>query len=708
MLYYPTNSKLNNDSDGNYSPLIDVSRDIRVSFAIYDEENDPLQESYYKEFILGEINNIKWDKSPIPIKCKDKVMNTLDYTFIEEETDMVVDSNGDPIESGAPVQDVMQQILNDWGTGYSLYVPEDPGSNTEPYTLSKQTVHKAIEELYMGIGWQVRPRYVNGDLRPALLPVERNSTTIDWTFNNYGVIENYEKHNRSVRNRIKVVYQTPDGEVKHVVVEDSESQQEHDIRFMEIKEGTFSQVYDSTKATNLANYALADLKDPYIQKRVDIGFFPFVHIGDHYEFKADYIHTDVDQQFVVEGYTITASNDTWSTVLDLRGSEATKYEGWLEREARDGVGDPNREKPPGQVENLTVYDGYRVTPSGESIPWLKAEWDKRSYSDMYKYHIFLRFELESDELDDYNYVQIGDRYFTEWDRVAVKESESFRTENVEKRAYQIKVVAEHTGGIQSDFTSAPYKETVITGKETGPSGVTIEEAYYDQEELYVSWIPSSDKTVKQYEFRTDMNVGTDTSALLFRSGSIEYKIDKPRNMSYTFYIYALDTNGKYSDETKVELHNPGISTLEIVDGDVTLDENTIKLNLPAVYDKYDTTTGNTLSDSEKSQITPLGYKIILNNLDGGHPSRTKIVDNTEYVEFQIPDKSSWGIQVGAFNTAVNPDYNTTEFENTISNELTYNRPSTPTGLTLNTSVDNSVMPSLDTASIQIIKDISNM
>lgn len=712
-----TNSKFNTDDNGDYSPLIEVSREIKIYYAIYNEETDPLDEDYFKEYIRGEINDIKWDQSPIPINCKDKVMNTLDYTFIEEEMKIGLDEDGEPIEDGVPIEEAMQTIMDEWDTGYELYVPEDPESNTEPYEIDKQSVRKAIEELYMGIGWQVRPRYVDGDLRPALLPIERDKEDIDWTFENYGVIQNYEKDNRSVRNRIKVVYEDPDGDKHHVVVEDEDSQKEHDVRFMEIQEGTFSQIYDEDKAIDLGNYALADLSDPYIQKRVDVGFFPYVHIGDHYEFVADYIHTDVDQDFIVEGFTIEVSSEKWITTLDLRGQAAVKYEGWLDREARDGVGDSNREREPEHVKNLTLISGYSTSQSDTHQAYLKAEWDRVRYSKMVKYHVFLREEIPEDEINDYEddeYVEEGGTYWTIWDRVAVTESEKHREDNIDLGTYQVRVVAEHENGSQGEFSEAPSVEETVEGKTYVPDPIDFIDYYYANNRVYLKWETHPDGDVNKYELRTDDNYGVGDDNQLFRGDGTEYTINNPREMSYDFYLYAIDNTGTYSDVTELSLYNRGIREIDLNDDHINISEDNIEVLLPTAYGRYDTETGDTLDEDTENIVSVLGYVIRANNLEGGYDDKERTVSastgevNEGYtVEIPIPKTSSWGVKVGAFNSAVHPDHNDSEFEDTFSQEKTYDRPDTPTGLDLSTSIDKDIMPEVDTDSIKIMKDPEN-
>ena len=498
LVYLMTQSKFNTDSNGDYSPLIDISRDIKIYFAIYNKETDPLQEAYFKEYFRGEINDITWDTNPINISCKDIIMNKLDYTQVEEEIEIGDFVDGEPISTEVPVLEAIQTILDETGTGYTIYnYPEHQLEldelSTEPYIVDKQSVRQALEEIYLAIGWRIRTRKIGELYRPTIMPVERQKEVEDYTFENYGNVRNYEKSNRDIRNKIKVFYQDLEGEKQSIVVQDNESIGKYGTRYMEIIEGSLSQINNSTRATALGNYALLDLKEPHLDKSLDVPFFPFVHIGDYYKFIANNVHSDVDHSFYVIGFNITFNSDNLRTTLDVRGQNTNKFQGWLNREARKGVQEPENEKAPRHVRNLNVFSDYGMLKDGTITTYIKAVWDRPLYVE-YKYaNVYLREQINEN--------------WTEWTRIDVVQQNEYTIRNIQDGTYELKVVTEDSNKNRTIFNESPSQVVDVVGKIDSPETVDFDEIIWKADKIKISWFPHSDPDFDQYELRLDDNFG---------------------------------------------------------------------------------------------------------------------------------------------------------------------------------------------------------
>jgi hypothetical protein len=246
--------------------------------------------------------------------------------------------------TGTNVETVIQQILNDnMSSAPTLTTPVSPSWLVRYYKQSRTGVWLAISALVDQIGWDLRYKFNAGlgDYRLELNDVPRSKTTPDREFrpDERFRLSRLETKLEGIRNVVRVIFrdsQDLDPSLiprrKVVEVTDSISISRYGRRFMEVGEGKTSNIDTTSEATTFANVMLADLKDPVAELEVEMPFFPFVELGDLYRFKADGVHSDVDQDLAVVAYTHTMTSGEKpraTTTITCRGKPSGGYRRWL-------------------------------------------------------------------------------------------------------------------------------------------------------------------------------------------------------------------------------------------------------------------------------------------------------------------------------------------------------------------------------------------
>jgi len=141
--------------------------------------------------------------------------------------------------------------------------------------------------------------------------------------------------------------------------------------------------------------------------------------------------------------------------------------------------------------------------------------------------------------------------------------------------------------------------------------------------------------------------------------------DAPRLQEYTFYIAAKDNSGNYSEPNEITLYHQGIRQLDTP----VVNEyfQSLEIMLPAVY-KINDIEGNTVT-GEFKEI--LGYVVRLNQINGDGSKEEKLpIDEYENSKIiNVPSGTEWEITVGAYDSVINEEYNTTLYENTFSEPI---------------------------------------
>ncbi len=242
---------------------------------------------------------------------------------------------GAPTSAGRPVEQVIQNILNDArATGdalVSLYVPASPGWAITEFLQSRDKALAAVRALANQIGWDARMRWREASqaFEFTLWEPERTKVFADAVFSagEYGKPTKLETTLENIRNSGQLFYSDtadlwPDGSPKRkrVTASDAASIAKYSEVWFEIQEPTGGNINTATEAQTLINNAVSDMAEPTADVAIPLkrGFI-WVEIGDLYAFAADGLNYDAEQKFAVMGFTLDCAPGKINTSLLMRG-----------------------------------------------------------------------------------------------------------------------------------------------------------------------------------------------------------------------------------------------------------------------------------------------------------------------------------------------------------------------------------------------------
>lgn len=326
-----TDSILNVNDVGAYSPLLDLKRAVTVEVATTNI-GATVVAGDYKMLFKGTIDRVRFERSPISIECRDLGAPLVDRWV---ETEKFYSSVG-----GEPIQDVMQDILDDvFGAGVvPLYVPVDPLYNINKYFQKRMSVMGALTELMQLRGLDVRYRWDDGTsaFRLTLTEPPRSKTVPDHTFtpSKYFEITNLDIENLGIKNAIAGSFRdsTDMGNRNDpIVVTDGPSITKYDRQYFLIQEGDDSPIDTPSEMTTMLNYALADLKEPKASQGVEAPLFWPADVSDLYRYPNNRVHYNTDQDFAVRGFTHELGQKRHRTIFKVGGTVIGQYNTWLGR-----------------------------------------------------------------------------------------------------------------------------------------------------------------------------------------------------------------------------------------------------------------------------------------------------------------------------------------------------------------------------------------
>lgn len=252
---------------------------------------------------------------------------------------------GAPTAAGVPVQNVMQNILDDHkaasDTAVTLYTPTSPGWAIKQFIQKREFVLGAISSLAKQIGWEVKYRWRSGTSQFELTfsQPNRSSPSVNYSFapSEYADPTRLGVNISEIRNAWRIIYSDssdlwPDGQPKRKVIEvsDASSIAKYGELWAEIQEDSASNIDTTAEATTLVNAALSDCKEPTAELAVDlIRGFPWVETNDYYTFQANGLHFDNAQSLAVTGWTQTYEGGRLKTSLTLRGQPSLGAMVWI-------------------------------------------------------------------------------------------------------------------------------------------------------------------------------------------------------------------------------------------------------------------------------------------------------------------------------------------------------------------------------------------
>lgn len=356
-----TGSKYN-QFDGGYVPLVDLSRQILIEYAVTSTGSTPAPGDW-RVLERGIVDAVNFGSSPISLECRD-LGGIIEDTFIEEER-----IYGGTAHDPAPIQGEMQQILDDNGLDHiTLEVIGDPNWGIGPYLQEKVPVLKALRDLAEQFGWATKYRYneTSQDMEFTLYDIDRIATAPLYTFGptDYFDISSLNVNLRGIRNAVRIVFFNVDTSEKDTIIEeDGTSQDRYGRRYCEITEDATEGINWREDAINLAEIILHDLCDTKADKQAELPYLPVVQTGDRYKFLPNGIHYDVDMHASVVGYSHVLGRDRKRTTLTMKGefevaaSAIGFYSEWLRKETRPGIAPSNKFHAPEDPHITWIFDG---------------------------------------------------------------------------------------------------------------------------------------------------------------------------------------------------------------------------------------------------------------------------------------------------------------------------------------------------------------
>jgi hypothetical protein len=322
-------SAANRNGAGAYVPLLNPARLLRILTATVDAGVSAA--GHWKRVFDGKIDGADpgGDAGTLTLRCRDR------GAWLQDTEIETLRNYG--TSDGAPVQAVMQGIINDNGVPYApvISTPVDPAWLLHPYTQDKTNVMDAVRALALQIGFDLRYLFLtDGDVDPVLVFAEppRTKTDPDWTFgpDEYTAIPKAEISDDNVRNAVTINYSDLVlGLLQSITRTNAASIAAFHRRWMEVTEAATSNIDTAAEATRLGDAIVADLGEPGITHTMESPYLWFVSINDLCRFLANDVHYDDYQDLAVVGIQHTLEGGHGTTTLDCRGTPAGAYKRWL-------------------------------------------------------------------------------------------------------------------------------------------------------------------------------------------------------------------------------------------------------------------------------------------------------------------------------------------------------------------------------------------
>lgn len=313
-------------NSGSNNILLELGNEVEVYVAIMPRLVVPVAADW-KLVFDGTIEEVSVkDSASITVTCHD-LTEVLRYSYVEE-----VRTYAGTFEA------VCNSILSDWASGTVTVSGGPLTAEVKDYEQKREPVYSALKTLATQIGYAIRYAYDSSSntFKLFLLNPDRAATTPDFTFDEddwLGI--SFKTSRKDVRNVVQVIYYNGgDAELRNTVIAEDSTSTKSGRRWLEIDEGTTSQIDTYTEAIALANACLDDLQDPLAYFGVTLPFHYGVEIRDYVRLTAENRMFSADQTLAVSNvkHTINA-NQRASTVLSLSGLPKAGVKVWKERQA---------------------------------------------------------------------------------------------------------------------------------------------------------------------------------------------------------------------------------------------------------------------------------------------------------------------------------------------------------------------------------------
>ena len=324
-------SVLNRDAQDAFSPLVYPGRMVRV-FVANLAEGQTRDVATWHLWLVGEIDRADWSGDPTA------TCSTLDSRIIRRQI-KEIEKRG-AADPGVPLAGEIQALLDKYmGHGaVPLLVVGDPDQGVGEYETARGSLGQFTLTQAQRIAWDLRYRWddASDDFRYTLYLPPRDKTTADLSLSPSQIYEvpGLSVDRENVRNDVTVEFTSAESGKRETVTGRNEaSVAEFDEAAMFIGEPGDSPVKSTEAAQALLSYALNDLAQPPVEKRVRIPFLPWLTLHHTIETGADGIHFDYPQLYsVVNASHEVDAEQGASTIVSLRGgSPVGQYYAWRRR-----------------------------------------------------------------------------------------------------------------------------------------------------------------------------------------------------------------------------------------------------------------------------------------------------------------------------------------------------------------------------------------
>ncbi len=386
MMPLMESSKVNRDSMDNYVAFLDTERDIVLKVAIV-AQNETAQAGDFMEVFRGKIDEVNpagaQTENKIQIRARgqggflqDTMIETVERYGSDSSTEADVDYMVGPLE------DLLQDLLDNWvsgttlysinGTGATPFNPADsPSFSVTLWDVGIQSVMDALRLAANQIGWECRYRWQKnkGAFELHLFEPDRTATSALRTFGpeHYFDVTALETSSARVRNAIEVTYQTDPKDEKtrtSVTVTDPTSIGRYGRRWMRIDEAATSAIDTGAEATKMATAILNDLKSQDNNQTIDMLYFPHAELGDLYQFDPNGRHYTTAQKRAVGAVRHELKPGTTRTYLETTILPSGGVDIWWKKAQLPGIGTASRDKTPNPAVGVTLtsnIDGLWVS-----------------------------------------------------------------------------------------------------------------------------------------------------------------------------------------------------------------------------------------------------------------------------------------------------------------------------------------------------------
>lgn len=367
-------SDLNRDSESNFAPQVSSFRRFEIHTATVAAGVVPGDEDFQCEFLaLVDDPEFGGTAPKMEVSFRDIGARLLDAQ-IEKARIYSTDE-------GTPVEDVMQQILDDNGfSDVVLHTPVSPGWMIGQYRQETGSVLEALRALALQIGWDCRYRWIETTAGEEFVLTfyepRRDTTTADTEFgpDEYLAVRSLKLGGAGVRNAGVLEYvDRATGQLKTAVYEHAGSIALYGRRFMRISEDASSNIDSHEEALAMITSAIEDLHIPLANQSIETLFCPFVVTGDVYDFLPNGIHYDETHRWGVVGWRHVLEGGSGRTTILTRGQPAGAYQRWIEAAGR------GRSLTPGYFPNPEIGpiwgEDTAAGEGGDGAVWVRVRFD---------------------------------------------------------------------------------------------------------------------------------------------------------------------------------------------------------------------------------------------------------------------------------------------------------------------------------------------